>query len=155
MVNISFVDSSRQVERPEHGRAVEAVVCDHCGRSVEFTVFSAGRTQRVRRIWSAALILLLTLGVVALVFIVDLFVWPGLTGALPIWASSSVIVAGLLSMWVAGFAFFFWSDEFGVRSLHRWRFTGQMVVSGDLRRGEFVATCPGTWEREGPPNPEV
>jgi hypothetical protein len=66
--------------------------------------------------------------------------------ALPSWLQIGSITAGVLSLRIIPFSYFLWSDEFGIRSLHRWRYTGQVVVS-DVRRGNFVATCAGTWDK--------
>jgi hypothetical protein len=150
--HISFVDSSREVQRPEHGKARETVLCDHCGRSAEFTVFSVKRTQRMRTLWSTLSMSLLALIVAGFVFMFNLFASPGwgYFDALPTWAEATVITSGILSMWVTGFVLFLWADEFGIRSVHRWRHTGQVAVP-DKQRGNFIGTCAGTWDRQDPP----
>ncbi|WP_433466096.1 hypothetical protein [Spirillospora sp. CA-128828] len=151
LFHITLVDSTRVVQRPEHGKAKEAVVCDHCGRSVDFTVFSVKRTHRVRVLWFTLLMALLTLLVAAVVLLFNTFASPGwgYIDALPTWLDATVTTAGLLSTWVIGFSFFYWSDEFGIRSLYRWRYTGQ-VATPDTHRGNFIAKCIGTWDRQGP-----
>ncbi|SFP92190.1 hypothetical protein SAMN04489713_119111 [Actinomadura madurae] len=153
LTHVSFVDSTRQVRRPERGKAREVVVCDHCGRSTEFTVFSVKRAQRMRTFWFALLLPLLVLAVASLVLVFTMFtgVGPGYTDGLPTWAGATVIVSGIASMWAIGFILFFLSDEFGVRTRYRWRYTGQ-TVTPDTERGTFIGKCVGTWLEPGRPH---
>ncbi|WP_433476025.1 hypothetical protein ACQPZP_02690 [Spirillospora sp. CA-142024] len=152
LVQISFVDSTRVVQRPEHGKAKEVVVCDHCGRTVDFTVFSVKRTHRARTLWFALLMALLTLPVAAGILFFDMFASPdlGLIDAIPAWLFTTVATAGMLSLWVIGYSYFYWSDEFGIRSPYRWRHTGQSAIP-DNHRGNFIAKCIGTWDQQDPP----
>lgn len=114
-------------------------------------MLSVKHTRRMRTLWLTALLSLLTLSGAGLVFIFNMVAGPGWSyiDALPTWAEATVITSGILSMWVAGLSLFFWSNEFGIRSLHRWRYTGQQVIA-DSRRGSYVGTCPGTWDGQDP-----
>jgi predicted nucleic acid-binding Zn ribbon protein len=143
---ISYVDSSRPVQRPERGKATETVVCNECGRTVEFTVYSVKRTRQMRMWLFALLLVLVTLPVFSAVFLFDWIAGRGweFVDALPSWVQVGLVTAGVLSLRIIHFSFFYWSDEYGVRSLHRWRYANQTVVS-DVRRGNFVAKCAGTW----------
>lgn len=147
LTQISYVDSFRPVERPEFGKAAETVVCNECGRSVEFTVFSVKRTRQMRA-WRLVLLLilvtLLALGALSLIYACSNPGWAYID-TLPLWVLIALIVAGMASLWIIPFSHFYWSDEFGIRSRHRWRYTHQMVVSDELR-GSFVAKCEGTWD---------
>lgn len=151
LVRISYVDSSRPVQRPEHGMATETVVCDECGRTVEFTVFSVRRTRRIRMWLFVLLLVLITVPVLAAVSLYVMIAGPGWgsVDSLPSWVLIAPVTAGLLSLWAIPFSYFYWSDEFGVRSLHRWRYTHQTVLP-DERRQNFIAKCAGTWDNWDP-----
>jgi hypothetical protein len=127
------------------------VVCKECGRSVEFTVFSVKHTRQIRTWWLVLLLTLLTLPVVGALSVLYMCFNPGWTylDSVPNWLFIALMLAGMASVWVIPFGYFYWSDEFGVRSRHRWRYAHQVVVSDELR-GSFVAKCVGTWDNWDP-----
>jgi hypothetical protein len=143
LTRIAYVESSRVVRRPAHGTATETLECDECGRPVAFTVFSRRRTRGWRTAWWVLLLTLIIVPLVTAVMFASMFFVsaPGFTAYVPGWIFGVLVGASLLFLGLLPYCLFHLTDEFGVRSVIRWRFTEQTVVS-DARKGAFVAKCP-------------
>lgn len=144
LTRYTYALSSREVQRPEHGTARAMLACDFCGHDVGFTVFSVAYTRRLRALWCGLLLLLAGLSAVPFLWLsVVVGILPeDYLLVLPVWLHATLLVAGVLSTRVVFLCHFYWADEFGVRALHRWRYSGSGELP-DEQRGEFVAKCVG------------
>ncbi|WP_367125451.1 hypothetical protein [Streptomyces phytohabitans] len=145
MIQLSYASSFRELQRPERGRITETVVCGYCGAGVSFRVFSVAFTRRVRALWLGLLLLLAGLSMVPfpwLATVAGILPFKDYMVAMPEWLLVTLVAAGMLSLRVVFFCHFYWSDEFGVRTLHRWRYSGSLE-GPDEQRGEYVARCVG------------
>ncbi|MFC9863907.1 MULTISPECIES: hypothetical protein [unclassified Streptomyces] len=144
MVRHSYALSSRDVRRPEHGKATALMACEYCGHDVSFAVFSVTYTRRLRALWFGLLLLLTGLSAVPFFWLAEVLglFHEGYFLALPVWLDATLLVAGMLSTRLVFLCHFYWADEFGVRALYRWRHSGSNELS-DEQRGEFVARCVG------------
>ncbi|MFE2937629.1 hypothetical protein ACFXKG_00910 [Streptomyces sp. NPDC059255] len=132
LIQYSYVLSSRDVERPEHGKATVLMTCDFCGHRAGFSVFSVTCTRRLRALWFGLLLLLSGLSAVPFFWLAEVFgLFRNYFLALPQWLSVGLAVAGVLATRVVFFRHFYWADEFGVRALHRWRYSGSHELSDE------------------------